>query len=247
MKKIYTTLVAIFAIFHFSYAQWNSVTVGIAYNAGGYVGIGTTNPGSSLEILEASDSKPNNIAAPTKSVLKFSRAGTPNYSYPESAEFRIGHGGPNVWGSKLDLFLNGAANITNVPDQNVMTWLYNGNVGIGTTSPNAKLAVKGTIHSQEVIVDMKVLPDYVFKPTYHLSTLLEVKTYVDQNHHLPEMPSAEQVAKDGLSLGDMNAKLLKKVEELTLYLIEENKKNENQQAQINELKQQVIALTNLKN
>jgi len=132
-----------------------------------------------------------------------------------------------------------------------------GNVGIGTTSPDQKLTVKGTIHSQEVIVDMNVLPDYVFKPAYHLPTLNAVKAYIDQNHHLPEMPSAEQVAKDGLSLGDMNAKLLKNVEELTLYLIENDNKDKEkdarlnsqeerlrlQQEQINEFKQQLNAIT----
>jgi hypothetical protein len=127
--------------------------------------------------------------------------------------------------------------------------LSNGNVGIGTANPDQKLSVKGTIHSQEVIVDMNVLPDYVFKPAYHLPTLTEIKTYIDQNHHLPEMPSAEKVAKDGLSLGDMNAKLLKKVEELTLYLIDKDnqivdqqKVNQSQQKEIDELKQQVSTL-----
>ena len=117
----------------------------------------------------------------------------------------------------------------------LMTILGSGNVGIGTANPDQKLTVKGTIHSQEVIVDMSVLPDYVFKPTYHLPTLAEVKAYIDQNHHLPEMPSANQVAKDGLSLGDMNAKLLKKVEELTLYLIEQQEINRSLQAQITNL------------
>jgi len=110
-----------------------------------------------------------------------------------------------------------------------------GNVGIGTTAPDQLLSVAGTIHSKEVKVDMSGWPDYVFKPAYHLPTLNEVKTYIDQNHHLPEMPSAEQVAKDGLSLGEMNAKLLQKVEELTLYMIEKDK-------EIQQLKKQVSTL-----
>jgi len=115
---------------------------------------------------------------------------------------------------------------------NKMVVMKSGNVGVGTTNPDQKLTVKGTIHSQEVIVDMSVLPDYVFKPAYHLPTLTEVKTYIDKNHHLPEMPSAGQVEKEGLSLGDMNAKLLKKLEELTLYLIEKDKIITDQQKQL---------------
>jgi hypothetical protein len=127
-------------------------------------------------------------------------------------------------------------------EQPRLTIDVSGNVGIGTTSPDQKLTVKGTIHSQEVIVDMSVLPDYVFKPAYHLRTLTEVKTYIDQNHRLPEMPSAEQVAKDGLGLGDMNAKLLKKVEELTLYLIEKDNKDKEKDEQINILQDELIQL-----
>jgi Phage T4 tail fibre len=114
----------------------------------GNVGIGTTSPSSKLEILEATDSKPAGVLAPTKSVIKLSRAGTPNYSYPENAEFRIGHGGPNVYGSKLDLYINGSANTNAIPDQHVMTWNYDGNVGIGTTTPSAKLDVSVALPTQ---------------------------------------------------------------------------------------------------
>jgi hypothetical protein len=220
---------------------------------GGNVGVGTTTPGANMEIFELSDSKPAGVVAAAKSALKLSRAGTPNYSYPESAEFRLGHGGPNVWGSKLDLFINGGTNQNNIPDQQVMTWLYNGNVGVGTTSPDQKLTVKGTIHSQEVKVDMNILPDYVFDKTYELAPLKQVKDFIDKNHHLPEVPSAEQVSREGLKLGEMNALLLKKVEELTLYAIQQKEENQKlkedqqktaqaQQQQIDELKAQVAKL-----
>ncbi|MBB5646605.1 hypothetical protein [Pedobacter cryoconitis] len=97
-----------------------------------------------------------------------------------------------------------------------------GNVGIGTTTPDEKLAVNGVIHSKEVRVDLKAWPDYVFKPRYNLLTLNEVKTYVEQNHHLPEMPSAAEVETKGLKLGEINTLLTKKVEELTLYLFEKD-------------------------
>jgi hypothetical protein len=99
--------------------------------------------------------------------------------------------------------------------------LVNGKVGIGTYDPDATLAVNGTIHAKEVKVDLNVPgPDYVFNTDYKLTGLGELKAYIEKNHHLPEVPSADEMAKNGLSLGEMNTKLLKKVEELTLYLIE---------------------------
>jgi hypothetical protein len=112
-----------------------------------------------------------------------------------------------------------------------------GNVGIGTTNPGSyKLAVNGGIHSQSVNVDMTGWSDYVFKQGYNLPTLQEVNTYIDKNHHLPEIPSEQEVAKNGINLGEMNKLLLKKVEELTLYLIEQNKKLEKQQKEIEQLR-----------
>ena len=102
--------------------------------------------------------------------------------------------------------------------------LQSGNVGIGTTSPDAKLTVKGTIHTEEITVDMNVPgPDYVFEKDYNLLSLPEIETYINQNKHLPEVPSAKEMEADGLNLKEMNLILLKKVEELTLHLIEQNK------------------------
>jgi hypothetical protein len=110
----------------------------------GPAGIGTLSPDAPLQIFIGPDSKPAGVVSSAQSVLKFSRFGTPNYSYNESAEFRITHGGPAVWGSRLDLYVNGANNQSNTPDQHAMTWQYNGNVGIGTVEPSATLEVMGT-------------------------------------------------------------------------------------------------------
>jgi len=99
----------------------------------------------------------------------------------------------------------------------------NGNVGIGTNTPADKLSVNGNIRAKEVKVETANWPDYVFQPNYELQKLSEVKAYIDQHHHLPELPSATQVEKEGINLGELNAKLLKKIEELTLHLIEKDK------------------------
>jgi hypothetical protein len=85
-------------------------------------------------------------------------------------------------------------------------------------------------------------PDYVFKKDYQLPSLKEVKAYIDRNQHLQEMPSEQEIAKDGLNLGEMNKLLVKKVEELTLYLIEKDNKDKQQQEQIDQLIKQVKSL-----
>jgi hypothetical protein len=106
--------------------------------------------------------------------------------------------------------------------------ITNNNVGIGTTAPDAKLAVKGQIHAQEVKVDLlgAMVPDYVFAKEYKLKSLAEVEAYVKTNSHLPEVPSAKEIEKNGLQLGEMNMVLLKKIEELTLHAIEQQKQIE---------------------
>ncbi len=98
-----------------------------------------------------------------------------------------------------------------------------GNIGIGTTTPSEKLSVDGTVLAKKVRVSITGWPDYVFNPKYKLRSLSELESYIQVNQHLPEVPSAKEVEANGLDLGDMDATLLKKVEELTLYMIELNK------------------------
>lgn len=113
---------------------------------------------------------------------------------------------------------------------NIMALQSDGDVGIGTTSPDAKLTVKGKIHAEEVKVDLSVpAPDYVFKADYDLRTLTEVENHIKEKGHLPNIPSANEMEAEGVELGIMNMKLLEKIEELTLYVIELKK-------EINQLK-----------
>jgi len=101
----------------------------------------------------------------------------------------------------------------------------NGNVGIGTTAPDQKLTVKGKIHAEEVIVDLNVpLADYVFGKDYELMPLHQVDQYVQENSHLPDMPSATEVKEKGMGVGEMQNKMLQKIEELTLYVIQQDKR-----------------------
>ncbi|WP_186774265.1 hypothetical protein [Chitinophaga pinensis] len=98
----------------------------------------------------------------------------------------------------------------------------NGNVGIGTTDPKAyKLAVEGTIGARKIKVTQQVgWADFVFEPDYKLPSLSEVEQFIIAHKHLPDVPSAKEVAKEGVDLGEMNKILLQKIEELTLHMIE---------------------------
>lgn len=101
----------------------------------------------------------------------------------------------------------------------------NGNVGIGTANPTSKLTVAGNISSREVKVTVDAGADFVFEKDYNLKSLDSVEKYIKENKHLPEIASAQEMQKEGINLSEMNIKLLQKIEELTLYMIEMKKEN----------------------
>ena len=97
-------------------------------------------------------------------------------------------------------------------------------VGIGTTNPGSfKLAVEGIIGAREVKVTTDSWADFVFEPDYKLMSLADLETFIKTNKHLPEIPTTAEVKENGIAVGEMNAKLLQKIEELTLYIIEQQK------------------------
>ncbi|UII22652.1 hypothetical protein [Fulvivirga ligni] len=116
-------------------------------------------------------------------------------------------------------------------------------IGILTPNPDAKLTVNGDIHAKEVRVDLNFpAPDYVFQPDYSLVPLVDVKKYIQENHHLSEVPSATEMEENGIDVASMNMLLLKKVEELTLYLIKQNEINQKQAEEIEALKERLLNL-----
>lgn len=117
-----------------------------------------------------------------------------------------------------------------------------GQVGIGTTNiPTGYcLAVDGQVIAERVRVRLSQnWPDYVFAKDYELIPLGELKTHIEKNGHLPNLPNAEEVAANGHDLGEIQIKLVEKLEELTLYILQQQEQMEQQQIQINELKEQL--------
>lgn len=108
---------------------------------------------------------------------------------------------------------------------------HNGNVGIGTTTPDNKLDVKGIIRAEEVVVETG-WADFVFEEDYQLNELEQVEEFIKENKHLPNVPSAKEIQENGAHVSELMTKMMAKIEELTLYTIK-------QQKEIDELKRKL--------
>ncbi len=217
---------------------------GATFRQDGSVGIGTTTPSAKLDVHGASKIRGGGGLLQ----LFGNKSGTATHAYISfnnlvgSQTAVLGFTDPAanhmyVWNKKGNIgFINRPSGSHSVNLQ-IMS---NGRVGIGTTSPGAKLAVKGDIHAEEVRVDLTVPgPDYVFEEDYDLPTLESIESYIRQNKHLPEVPSAMEMEENGIDVGVMNMLLLKKVEELTLHLIELDHRNRQQDIKIQKLESEL--------
>ncbi|MBL1214650.1 MAG: hypothetical protein HND52_14950 [Ignavibacteriae bacterium] len=200
---------------------------------GGNVGIGTTSPSEKLEVngnILLADSKQVTFVDDTYGVAKIKHSHSSPYEDLELYGAGIGGG----WKGRIKFFTsnNGAVG------ESRMIIDEDGNVSIGTTDPQGyKLAVAGDIIAEEVVVKLQAnWPDYIFDDSYVLKDLIEVESYIKKNKHLPNIPSAKEVKENGLSVGEMQAKLLQKVEELTLYVIDLKKENVELRSEIENLK-----------
>jgi hypothetical protein len=200
------------------------------------VGIGTTSPGTWFpsKTLEVSANRPVlklTASLPTDlSTIVFTNSNIDAANH--MGEFHVNYQFSQNDNSKSLLRFG------SYPSGEVLSLRSDGFVGIGTSSPDAKLTVKGIIHTQEVKIDLQgaVAPDYVFEKDYNLPSLESIKSYIDQNKHLPEVPSAKEMEANGVNVGEMNMILLKKVEELMLYVIELKNENDRQNRIIEKLK-----------
>ncbi|WP_052308566.1 hypothetical protein [Solitalea canadensis] len=153
--------------------------------------------------------------------LPYQQTGGPTHTYKTALEPYVNSKGMSV---NRNAYFNGT-------ELNY----FGGTMGIGTRTPNATLGVNGNIRAKEIKVETANWPDYVFAPTYNLPSLQETEQHIKEKGHLPGIPSAEEVKNNGVDLGEMNAKLLQKIEELTLHLIELKKENESLNTRVNQL------------
>lgn len=211
-------------------------------NRGGNVGIGTTDPGDAKLKIYNSVNPYISLAHPDGDLLVAVATSAWNWapeSQPGDAVFKTrtgdGHHGIIFHMNDYNNDGNSYIKFNDIHNTHIMTILNNGRVGIGTTEPQSELAVEGKITAQEVEVTMDGWSDFVFDEKYQLANLSDVESFIKQNNHLPGVPSEKEVKENGLNIGKMGKILLQKIEELTLYVIELKKENEELRSKIQQL------------
>jgi hypothetical protein len=224
----------------------------------GNVGIGTTNPSTKLNIaLSGTTTSKTSVSSFSNGGLVYldGLAGSTdseiglfggNGYNSLSAGLGIAREDVSNWATQLRFYTHISSTGGSAGDlSEKMRITGNGNVGIGTVDPTQKLSVNGNIRAKKIIVEAG-WSDYVFNNDYKLRSLSSLETFIKQNKHLPEVPSAKEVEEKGISVGDNQALLLKKIEELTLYMIAINKKNEALEKRNEQLNKRVESLENRK-
>ena len=195
----------------------------------GNVGIGVTNPSTKLDVTGTI--RTSNTIVPTDGI------GLEMYYYNDQGKVVAFD---RTAGLYKGLILNDALYVLGGNTQ------ANRKVGINTGNPQELLSVNGTILSKKVRVSQAAAdwPDYVFNKGYNLLSLDSVENFILKNKHLPNVSSAKEVNNNGIDLGENQKALLQKTEELTLYLIEQNKINKTQEKIIEELRLRIVKLEN---
>ncbi|MDQ6609913.1 MAG: hypothetical protein M3Y85_08845 [Bacteroidota bacterium] len=239
------------------FGYWGNPTPAFSYLANGNVGIGTTTPNGSLSIFKFEEPSLDMKYQHGGSYGHISIGQTSNFGgemtlYSFGGNFN-GTGPYRGYGSYIagayqgGLSIGASSSIGSLyfysggeGDANErMRITSTGNIGIGTATPQSKLSVNGTITTKKLKVTDTGWADYVFEKEYSLPTLQEVETYIKTNKHLPGVASAKEVEKEGLDVAENQVVLLKKIEEMTLYMIEMKKQIDDQQKKITQLEKQV--------
>ena len=198
-------------------------------HADGYVGIGTGNPASSYELTILSDTSSGALTARSRDtdniIATFMYAGGSN-----GPRVMIkGYDGGGVTDNEIHFVSTQSSGDTHISfgdfsDTDILFIdTQNGRIGVQTDNPDEALTVNGNIHAEKVIVS-SVSADFVFEEDYDLRSIKEVESFIKDNGHLPDIPAAKEVETHGMDVGDINTRLLQKIEELTLYIIQQEKR-----------------------
>ena len=205
----------------------------------GNAGIGTATPSAKLHIVSDANTDAAILATSSENNRLIVRSGTTQPAF--STTFSLLHDFGGNRNNGFIHFLRGGSNTggflqfgTN--GQVRMTIDTDGKVGIGKTDPYYDFDVAGIIRAREVIVNLNNGADFVFDESYALKPLNEVHNFIRTNRRLPEIPSAADMVNNGLDIGEFQIKLLQKIEELTLYVIDQDNRIKQQQEEINRLK-----------
>lgn len=228
--------------YFYSGLSGSSTTFSVRQDGQGYfagnVGIGTSNPLTPLSVVGVATVTVNNATGDNSNLLLYNNNALNTSHDPRGTIWLDNDGHLKI--RSVTGYGTAFRNTSNTSD--IMTVTDNGlSIGTSTMPSGYSFAVNGSAIATSITVRQYPWSDYVFKKDYRLPSLGEVKAYVELNHHLPEIPSEKEIATNGLNLGDMDKLLTKKVEELTLYLIEKDEKEKEQQSQIAELQTTVTS------
>jgi len=210
--------------------------VRLVIGANGNIGIKTSAPMQALDVN-------GNIGINDNTILFHNNDSNHGLRYVGSGHPFAGNtaiDGPAIYGYGGGVL--GSKDLGGSIEKIALRWNRDGNVGIGTNlvnNPNNyKLAVNGTIGAKSVKVEITstTWADFVFYKNYKLRPLHEVEEFINSNKHLPEVPSADEIEKNGLDIGDMLKLQMQKIEELTLYIIELKKENTQIKQEIAQIK-----------
>jgi len=234
MKKNIITFILLLSFID-GYSQWTQS--GNIITTTNQVGVGTTTPGLTLDVNGDMKVRKNMVMNNGSRITPYLND---NFTYDGKTmgQYSIKWDSDSWNPSGVTLLQSGWAGIKFFTGSKVRLAIhYNGKIGIGTITPKSELDVAGTIRAKEIKVEINAGADHVFKSGYNLKSLTEVESFIMENNHLPEIPSEKQMQQDGLNVNEFQIKLLQKIEELTLYVIELKKESEVQQTQIEQQKE----------